>query len=170
MHRVKTKTPSYVINITVEFEEMMQDVAAGSGIQSRIAYRPGLPKDKQYTDEQLKEYNKFICNIVDVLYDYGFDVFEDQTRQSTESYSYYINFQPKDTDGNLIDARVTIMFRIADHDMHGKTGWTNRKPIKIIKDFVLYDKSYATMESITSEVYSICYDLQDYDFSSVLEE
>lgn len=106
------------INIVVEFDPVLNIAAS-----DRITYRD-LPFGKQYSDEQLQWYNDMIDNVLYLVEEYsGFNVIE--AYQSSESYSYYIEFEAFKEDGTSL-GNFTIKFRIADHLEPSKNRLRNR--------------------------------------------
>ena len=112
MYRMKTSDKRiHTLVITVELNRYVSsDVAASKDIT--IVQRSNIPPDRRYSEEQLEEYTIFIRNIVAVVRSHHFRI--TRSKQSNESYSYYLDFYPLDEEGQPQE-KVKVVFRIADH-------------------------------------------------------
>jgi len=96
------------IEIVIAFNNIEDLVAS-----NRVSQINQLPENQKYTDEQLNWYNDLIDSIYSVIEDYaGFNIID--SYQSSQSYSYYIEFEAVDKNGQSL-GDFTIKFRISDH-------------------------------------------------------
>ena len=107
-----------VIEIVVEFPKKVELAAA-----NRVRPRNALPLEQRVTEAQLMWYNDLIDNVFYMIHDYaGFNVTDEY--QSTDSYSYYFEFEVPNLDG-VIEV-FTVKLRITDHEEQSKKRSKNR--------------------------------------------
>ena len=78
-------------------------------------------------------------------------------RQTSNTYSYYIDFNVLDDEGELL-IPVRIRFRISDHKMKGEERDLDASSI-VIRSFVLNGKTFDNSVSIISTIANICDEL-----------
>ena len=82
---------------------------------------------------------------------------EKKTHQAGNTYSFYIEFNVVDDEGNLI-VPVGIKFRISNHKLHGEETSVDTSTV-IIRSFVLKGKNYENYVDIIMKIDSICEEL-----------
>lgn len=154
-----------IIDIVVEFDVTEQQVAASD----RVTPRTNLTQDQQYTDEQLQWYNDLIDTIFDLVENYaGFNIIG--AYQSTDIYSYYIEFEAFTESGESL-GDFTIRFRISDHIEKAKQRLKNRdsnsalaivqvmRKRKIFRSIKVNEVSQSGMVTTANTVQHICDEL-----------
>ena len=162
----KFKNPDYVLDIimTVGPRDAL-NVAA-----TKIVHPKNIKRKYLMSADSLAEYDDMICMVVNRIEYKGFEILDE--KQSSKSYAYYVDFLPKDENGNYWDACIRIRFRIADHDNHSmdypNTRNNNSEAYKLVrKSFVLGDDEYPTPYSLVKGVEKILDNLQNGDYSDL---
>lgn len=104
-----SKRINRTIEIEIEFQDLPQEIAATDKV---VKYKDNLSKSQQYTEEQLDWYNDLIESVLHALSSRDFKITDNY--QSSESYSYYIQFQAFTYEGQSL-GDFEIKFRISDH-------------------------------------------------------
>ena len=157
------------INIVVEFENYFSDLAA----TNKVTYKPNLSDEFQYSEDQLQWYNDLIDTIFDLIEDYArFRIVE--SYQSSESYSYYIEFEAFTREGHSL-GNFTIRFRICDHPEKSKRKQNNNngstqsqiqsRRRKIFRSIKVNEVSQSGIVEAANTVQAICDGLLDGDVS-----
>lgn len=146
----------YSIEAILEFET----------VETRAARRI-FNRDDDYTEEELAIYSDFIDTVYSIVASYNFNIKED--RQSNKSYSYYIVFEPTDTNGNPFEGGIKfeIVFRISDHRNSGSRDFLNSK--KLVKSYIYDGEHFSNLYDIMVKVDKDCRLAQAGDFSSIVE-
>ena len=141
----------------------------------------------QLTNEQYSAYINFLSTVASIIVNQGFEVVEQY--QSKESYSYYIQFTPTFYDGvlegdvdrnipriNNGDVVLDVKFRLSDHykteeDRDGvvdtdSLGRTKSAGV-VFKEFVVEGVTHTRIQTVVSQIRTICNDLKSGDYSGL---
>ena len=141
-----------------------------------IEYRPNLSEDKQLTDEQFGAYKNFIRTILSVIVKRDFKIVDKY--QSPESYSFYVEFEPKFFDGMTPEFVLGVKFRLSDHyqvkesnstkDLDVKNKTSDKFSGTIFSDFVVDGVSQDGLMATIKTVTQICDDLMCGDYNNLI--
>lgn len=155
-------------------------VLSSAPIQSteEVEYRENLSEDKQLTDEQFGAYKNFIRTILSVIVKRDFKIVDKY--QSPESYSFYVEFEPKFFAGIIPDFMLGVKFRLSDHyqtkesnmtkDLDVKTNTSEEFSGTIFADFVVDGVSQDGLVSTIKTISNICDDLMCGDYNTLLNQ
>ena len=160
------KQPTYIIDITMLVDFDLSSIAASDF----VVHPQNVKKQYLVSDDDLAEYSAMIEMIFNRISRMGFEILDH--KQSKKSYSYYIDFLPKDKYGNYWDEAVRIRFRISNHSngadkfkaVFDPEDGTAQQDL-LVKPFVLGKKHYPTPYSLVKGVEKVLNNLQNGDYS-----
>lgn len=161
-----TKNPKRLIEIVVEMIDLdmdSQDIELAAS--SKVTQRNNLPIEQRFDQFQLQWYNDLIDNVCDAIENYaGFNIVSEY--QSTDSYSYYIEFEAFNKAGDSL-GDFTIKFRISDHiEKHGqksRNSSVNNQLSKgkktIFRSILVNGMSHSGIADVLNTVWHVCDEL-----------
>ena len=141
------------IEIVVEYS---QEYLAAARI---IEHLKNIKKRKRISSVKLQILNDFAASIISrVENSPQFEVTRQTPPGKNKSYSYYIQFDVYDKDGNIL-VPVGIISRVSTHPMHGRQNEVGSGSV-VIRSFVLKGKHYENSVEIILTVNRICSELE----------
>lgn len=151
----------YLIEIVFNYEVDTDKVAASE----RVKHPMNIKKRDRLSDDQLKIFNDLVDSMIAPLVKRNFKI--NKEYQSKRGYSYYVDFNPVNREGDPFEESVRILFRASDHDIkHGEEGFVNED--LILKSFTLFGQTYTDPFSLQRKIIDICEHLMDGDFMYVV--
>lgn len=142
-----------IIDVLILIEYENQDLAA-----ARLIEHPkNIAKHRRINELKLQILNDIAASALSSIQSCGFEI--TQNRQYKKDYSYYIQFNATDKEGNLL-VPVGIRFRISNHKMKGNETELNSETV-VIRSFVVRGKHYENSVSIIQTISMICRELRN---------
>lgn len=170
-----------VLNDSI-FENMAIPVVATKH-EVKLEYRE-LPLEWQLSSKVFSIYKNWLCSMASIIASYGFDIVDEY--QSDVSYSYYIQFSPRAdlTDENpdrvvlmqdntdiLLDVKLRLSNHYQDPDEPvGARIERGSGTQRIFSEFVVEGVKHDDLNSAIKDLQDICKDLQQGDYSRLLNK
>lgn len=128
------------IVITMYVEEVAEDVAANTFIN----HPANVAKKKRITDQHLKMLDDIIATFDANLRIAKFNIIKEY--QASNTYSYYIVFQPVTEDGEIL-LPIDLIFRISNHSSKSADLSSQSSFVRIV-GFTLENEDYNTASAL----------------------
>ena len=147
-------------NIRIMDIEIVVEYSSEYFAASRIIDHPkNIKKRKRISSVNLQILNDVVASVKSRIESSPqFKVTKQTSPGKNKSYSYYIQFDVYDKDGNIL-VPVGIRFRISNHPKHGIQNEVGSGSV-VIRSFVLKGKHYENSVEIILTVNRICSELE----------
>jgi len=185
MKKLLNKPQQFELEIVVVMEGIVQSEIAASEHPIKLEPRNELKVEYQLSPKELAAYRNFLSTVASIIENQGFIFVEEY--QSTESYSYYIQFTPVLYDGILdndtdhliprksnSDVVLDVKFRLSNHRLPTgpiaqDSNSRNSASGRIITEFVVGNLTHSTLSATIKDVQEICADLKCGIYDRLLE-
>ena len=158
---IKSAVPA--VKITIELSSIVDAPIAASEDFTMLTH-PNVKRRYKKTDEWLKEVNDIARSIIGSMQGRNFKIIK--AYPSHKSYTYYIRFQPTDTNGDLWDQILEFQIELRDHPSKSHTDLGQVSENLLVKTYYLDDEQYKNAYALMQEIWRMLDDLQKGDFSS----
>lgn len=140
------------LNVIINLDYIYTDIAA-----SEVNHPKNIRKSNRLDEAKLTILNDIVDSVVSVIRSYHFDIIKKY--QSSKSYTYYIWFEPKTSDGRKL-IPVKIVFRISgDHRSKSMEGAISEGVQVIVRSINIGEDEYKDVLGVMNKVDKICKEL-----------
>ena len=142
----------FLLDVEINIEYVYEEIAASN----LISHPENVSRKKRISEVKLQILNDVAMSVLNSI-ESKKNLKLVSHHQTNNTYSYYIDFNVFDDEGDLI-LPVRIRFRVSDHEMKGRETPLSSSKI-VIRSFVLNGETFDNSVSIVSAIDDICEEL-----------